>query len=206
VNFLRTFACVAALAASLALTACVAHMHSDLPVQTDFPAVTSAGGGTAISLVRPSDARNERQFIGVLKNDRGAAMHEVSPNEDPVIWVGNSFSAGLKHAGFKVEQVNSLADAPTPIAVTITVNEVFCQFTPSGFGFGLDGRGTVKVLVRIYKRGQEIARRSYSGTYKERRFPSSSSDYQAMIDGAMKDMLAKAIPNLAGVINREAAG
>ncbi len=195
---------IVALCASLMLAGCVAHLHADLPEQTSFPTAASVGKGTALTLVKPADARKQRELIGVLKDEQGSVGHEVRANEDPVVWVGNSFSAGLKQAGFNVEQVNSLADASTPIAVTITVNDIFSEFVPSGLSF--DGRGSVNVVVQVYDKGQEVAKRTYSGTYTEHRFPSSSADYQAIIDGAMKDMLARAIPNLARLINRTKAG
>jgi hypothetical protein len=114
------------------------------------------------------------------------------PENDVAVWIGNAFIPGLEHAGFHIERAEHRADAPTPIALRITVTEAYVHSEET----------RVAVVVDAARNGQSLFRRTYSGV-STLAGGSSADAYQRALQDALQKMLDQAIPNLAAALARE---
>lgn len=169
--------------------------------QIAVPASTSASHRT-VSIARPQDLRPDPTTVGNIRNGYGMVTAQVRSNNDIPLWVTNSVIAGLEQAGFRVERVETVETAHTPVAIDIAVSRVFTEHAP-GF-FTLTAKGDVAAQIEVYKQGKRILRRTYAGKYEDPEFfvTTSSSEYQTLLDAAMKDFLQKAIPDLTGALSQ----
>ncbi len=86
--------------------------------------------------------------------------------------------------------------AQTPVAIDIGVSRVFTEYIP-GF-FTVAGKADIAAQVEVYRQGQRILRRVYTGKYENTNLvvTTSASEYQELLNEAMKDFLQKAVPDL----------
>ena len=185
-----------------------------VPAKVSLP--TISGANRAISVVRPSDARSQTRALGrevYVASDPFTNTHSIqieywSPKSDIPAWIGNSFATALERAGFRVDKVSALSASSTPLSLTIEITEVWVDMGPSPRGLFLLGareaRARIVVKTELYSRGERVAKRSYGGSFEDTKtFSFTDEMFRDLIDGALNNMLSKAIPDLAWVISRE---
>lgn len=186
-----------------------ADRHINLVPPTVIPHVsysspTGSRTSRVISIARPMDLRPDPTTVGNVRNGYEMVMAQVRSNNDVPMWVANSLTAGLEQAGYRVERVETVESAQTPVAIDIAVSRVFTNYT-QGF-FTITGKGDVAAQVEVYKQGQRIFRRAYAGKYETFALVAgigiSADGYQKLLDEAMKDFLQKAVPDLTSTLSR----
>jgi len=186
----------------------------DLPVPAEMPAAPVVGHGIAITVVRPVDARSGSGYIGrdveAEPNALGGGSHiEVayaSAKGNIPVWIGNAFASGLENAGFRVDKAASLSAAATPLALTLTVKEVWVDVGMSSTSLllGRVARARISITAELYNGSTRFMKRVYGGRFEEDvAFKTTDTVYTDVLEGALKNMLSKAIPDLAGVITRQ---
>jgi hypothetical protein len=160
------------------------------------PSPTASQNGKVVSVARPQDLRPDPTTVGNIRNGYGMVTAQVRSNSDVAMWVANSLIGGLEQAGYRVERAETVETAQTPIAIDIGVSRVFTEYVPTFFT--IDGKADVAAQVEVYKQGQRILRRVYTGKYENANFvvATSAGEYQELLNEAMKDFLQKAIPDL----------
>jgi Zn-dependent protease with chaperone function len=119
------------------------------------------------------------------------------------MWVTNSIIQGLEQAGYRVERVETVETALTPVAIDIAVLRVFTEHV-AGF-ITVTGKGDIAAQIEVYRDGSRILRRMYAGRYEDTNFfyASASADaYQVLLDAAMKDFLRKTLTDLVSALDR----
>ncbi|MBI3246537.1 MAG: hypothetical protein HYZ50_08530 [Deltaproteobacteria bacterium] len=121
---------------------------------------------------------------------------QVRSNNDVALWVTNSLIDGLEQAGYHVDRAETVETATTPLAIDVGVSRVFTEYVP-GF-FTIEGKADIAAQVEVYKQGKRVLRRVYTGKYENTNLvvATSASEYQTLLNEAMKDFLQKAIPDL----------
>ena len=179
----------------------VSQTSNDLPTSSDKK---------IISVARPQDLRSDPTTVGNIRNGQGAVTAQVRSNTDIPMWVANSVIQGLEQAGYHVERVETVQDAPTPVAIDIAVLQVS---TEHGRGlFAVNGKGDISAQIEVFLGGRRIRRRRYAGTYEEKKtniFAHSpvitsipADEYQVLLDAAMKDFLQKTLSDLARALDK----
>lgn len=169
--------------------------------QISTPSSPSSGERT-ISVARPQDLRPDPTTVGNIRNGYGIVTASVRSNTDIPMWMASSIIQGLERTGFRIERVETVETASTPIALDIAVSRVFTEHAP-GF-LRLTAKGDVAAQVEVYKDGTRILRRTYTGKYENPEFftTTSANEYQTLLDAAMKDFLQKTLPDLVRVLDR----
>ena len=169
--------------------------------QTFSPSTPSANKKT-ISVARPQDLRPDPTTVGNIKNGYGMVTAQVRSNNDIPMWVTNSIIQGLEQAGYRVERVETVETALTPVAIDIAVSRAFTEHV-AGF-ITVTGKGDIAAQIEVYRDGSRILRRMYAGKYEDRNFfVSTSADaYQVLLDAAMKDFLRKTLTDLVSALDR----
>jgi YajG family uncharacterized lipoprotein len=158
--------------------------------------------GKVVSVARPQDLRPDPTTVGNIRNGYGIVTAQVRSNNDVAMWVANSLISGIEQAGYRVERAETVETAHTPLAIDIEVSRVFTEYAPNFFT--IDGKADVAARVEVYRRGQRILRRLYTGKYENTNFvvATSAGEYQELLDAAMKDFLQRAVPDLTSSLGK----
>jgi hypothetical protein len=169
---------------------------STIPQFAPSSPATDSQTGRVVSVAHPEDLRPDPTTVGNIRNGYGMVTAQVRSNNDVTMWVANSLIGGLEQAGYRVERAETVETAQTPVAIDIGVSRVFTEYVPGLFT--INGKADVAAQVEVYKQGQRILRRVYTGKYENTNFvaTTSASEYQALLNEAMKDFLQKAVPDL----------
>ncbi len=197
-------------ACSVLLPACAfTDRHVSLAPPQTIPqlavAASPAQPGKVVSVARPQDLRPDPTTVGNIRNGYGMVTAQVRSNNDVALWVTNSLVTGLEQAGYRVERAETVETTQTPLAIDVGVSRVFTEYVP-GF-FTISGKADIAAQIEIYKQGQRVLRRVYTGKYENTNLvvATSASEYQALLNEAMKDFLQKAIPDLTAVLDKTIA-
>jgi uncharacterized lipoprotein YajG len=187
------------------LSACA----TDTRIALSVPAATTpsqapVGAQTvSITLLRAQDQRADRTSLGGIHQ---VFERKLRSNTDVATWVEDSLAASLTQAGYRVARAESPKDVATPIVLALSVTEAATNCTAQiSSSWYCDTR--ITATIEIYKDSEGVQRGTYNGRYGDSfytlTFP-SETQYQQAFDGAMRDFLANAFPEVINGINTAA--
>jgi len=191
-----------ALIIAMLLSGCFQDQEVSLPQLAATSSTGTVGKAIPVTIARPIDARLNVGVIGRVVDAQGNVVSTGRSLDDIAIWTGNGFASALAGAGFRVEQSETIERAPTQLAILLTVEEATTAFVP--VAFHCEGEARVITRVSIYRGGEPILKRTYSGVASASTAGVSptSDEYQQPLMAAVRNMLDKAIPDLTDALSR----
>jgi hypothetical protein len=153
-----------------------------------------------VSLVRPADARTNQNILVNANVGLLTRVDTFVAGNDPTVWVGNAFAAGLENAGYKVKRVDSIDAADTPAVVTISLTELTSGSRPGvsiHTSFSGVCPGNVVITVKLLKGSETLLDSGYHGESAQAGVCTDPTTLQSAEKKALEDVLAKAIPEIA---------
>ena len=197
----RRAARVLALGFAGAMLASCTPVHVDLgsiPPPSKATSVSAPRNAPAISIARPTGP-GPNTAIGAYDN----GQIPIIVNTDPSLWVANALANRLQQAGYRVERIETLASAETPIALTIDVKEVSCN--RMGAFVWNEFHTRVIAQIRVFKTGSIVLQRTYAGTWIGSKEPDKYELgvwAENNLNEALTNFLNQAVPDLTAFLAR----
>ena len=182
------------------LCGCAHDIEVNLPKAIAMPLNSPIDAGKALTLVRPRDVRDHPEVLGNLQGFTLCATVLIVGPCDPAIarlsgnvneWIGDAFAGGLEQEGFRVARADTLSEAPTALAVQLTVMQLSTEADDT----------TIAVSAEAFLDRRPLFLRRYSGVSKIG--PGTSPvDYQKDLQAALQNLIDQAVPNLSEALSR----
>jgi hypothetical protein len=180
------------------LFSCTTTAKMELRAPTALPVVQASlqppPGESNLSMTRPRDLREKKTIAEFNYGSFSLSHATIFPAGDPALWVGNGVAAALENNGYQVAKVETVKDARTPLAIEVGVTNLATSLQ-TGF-FSVTGKNVVTAKVAIYRSGEIVQRREYTGEASESGAQIGARELQAAVNASLEDFLNKAIPDV----------
>jgi len=166
------------------------------PVDAGLPEPQAIGGSLRLT-IRDQRRPDLRPLVGHVKNGYGMKTAGVVSDREPAAWLADCISREMARAGVQVHLARSEQDS-SPSARELALDLTKCYVQAYwNFGAEVSVRMTLKVGERTFFSDREYFGKAING----KRETGTAVSYQATLELAMGDLLAKLIPDLLKAMN-----